>query len=219
MYHLFNQTRTPLILQILSYLLSLFILAAIALSSVYMDIPIYKFMRDPSSITNVSPFIGIISNFGVLLWCTSAAICLFSWIILSHRSYETEFSKFILCSGLMTVLLLIDDFFRLHEYIFPKFLGLPEKIVIMGYGTLILFGLIKFRKCILKTEFLILLAAIGFFGLSLIVDLFQNDIEQLVGQWRILFEDGFKLLGIVSWLGYFLRSCYIEFGRNLRDSN
>ena len=219
MYHLFNQTRAPLILQILSYLLSLFILAAITLSSVYMDIPIYKFMSDPSSITNVSPFIGIISNFGVLLWCTSAVICLFSWIILNHRSYETEFSKFILCSGLMTVLLLIDDFFRLHEYIFPKILGLPEKIVIMGYGTLTLFGLIKFRKCILKTEFLILLVAIGFFGLSLIVDSFQNDIEQLVGQWRILFEDGFKLLGIVSWLGYFLRSCYIAFGRNLRDCN
>lgn len=219
MYHLFNQTRTPLILQILSYLLSLFILAAITLSSVYMDIPIYKFMSDPSSITNVSPFIGIISNFGVLLWCTSAVICLFSWIVLNHRSYETEFSNFILCSGLMTVLLLIDDFFRLHEYIFPKFLGLPEKIVIMGYGTLILFGLIKFRKCILKTEYLILLVAIGFFGLSLIVDSFQNDIEQLVGQWRILFEDGFKILGIVSWLSYFLRSCYIEFGRNLRDCN
>ena len=219
MYHLFNQNRTPLILQILSYLLSLFILAAITLSSVYMDIPIYKFMRDPSAITNVSPFIGIISNFGVLLWCTSAAICLFSWIILNHRSYETEFSKFILCSGLMTVLLMIDDFFRLHEYVFPKILGLPEKIVIMGYGTLLLFGLIRFRKCILKTEFLILLVAIGLFGLSLIVDLFQNDIEQLVGQWRILFEDGFKLLGIVSWLGYFLRNCYIEFERNLRDSN
>ena len=219
MFQLFNQIRNPLTLQILSYLLALFILAAITLSSVYMDIPIYKFMRDPSAITNASPFIGIISNFGVLLWCTSAAICLFSWIILSHRLYETEFSNFILCSGLMTVLLLIDDFFRLHEYIFPKFLGLPEKIVIMGYGTLVIIGFINFRKCILKTKFLILLVAIGFFGLSLGVDLFQKYIEQLVGQWRILFEDGFKLLGIISWLGYFLRSCYIEVGRNLRDCN
>jgi hypothetical protein len=207
MNNLLNQIRTLHNFQAALYILSLIALSATALTSIYLDIPMYKFMRDPNSIMKVSPFMGIISNFGVLLWCASAVVCLFSRTILIRRIYDNDFSLFILCSGLMTILLLMDDLFMLHEYIFPRLFGLSEKPVTISYGALILFGLIKFKKCILETEFFILLVAIGFFGLSLIVDSFQYAIEPLVGQWRILLEDGFKLLGIVSWFGYFFKSC------------
>jgi len=36
------------------------------------------------------------------------------------------------------------------------------------------------------------------------VDAFQ---ERWSSPWRILFEDGFKLLGIVSWSSYLIRTC------------
>jgi hypothetical protein len=46
---------------------------------------------------------------------------------------------------------------------------------------------------------------VGFLGLSVSVDVVQDQIEAILGTWRILVEDGFKLLGIAGWFGYFLR--------------
>ncbi len=73
-----------------------------------------------------------------------------------------------------------------------------------------IFWMVTFKKCILKTEYLILLIALGFFGLSLFIDVFQHRIQSIIGNSRILFEDGFKLLGIVGWFGYFLRCCLLQ---------
>ena len=42
-----------------------------------------------------------------------------------------------------------------------------EKIALIGYGGLTLGGMIIFKRCIIKTEYLILLVAFIFFGLSL----------------------------------------------------
>lgn len=42
-----------------------------------------------------------------------------------------------------------------------------------------------------------------FLGLSLFVDGLQDLFGERLGPWRILFEDGFKLLGAAGWLGYF----------------
>ena len=101
---------------------------------------------------------------------------------------------------------MLDDFFLLHEKIFPIYFGVPEKIVYVGYLGLILCVGTVFKQCILKTEYLILMIALGFFGLSVCTDAIQGRIESIIGPWRILFEDGFKLFGIVSWMGYFYRS-------------
>jgi hypothetical protein len=208
---LFEKARTlkPFLAKV--YLIPLLGLFAITLASTLKGIPMYKFMRDPSSIAHIHPFAGVMSNLGVLLWCASATICLFGWAILCGRTSETKFSNFFLYFGLMTILLMLDDLFRLHESIFPNLFGVPEKITFIGYGVLTLCGMITFKKCIIETEFLILLLAFIFFGLSLTIDLFfSHSIEQFLGHWRIFFEDCFKLLGIVGWFGYFGRCCFVE---------
>ena len=113
-----------------------------------------------------------------------------------------------LFSGIMTMILVLDDLFLLHEEIFPEHLGIPQKFVLLGYMGLTLVGIVVFRKSILGTEYLLLLIALGFFGLSVFVDVFDHEIDALIGHWRYLFEDGFKFLGIVSWLGYYWRTCF-----------
>lgn len=195
----------------LLYFLPLLLLCAVIFASLQLSIPIGMFTRDPAYIANFSPLIGVTSNIGVLLWSASATVCLFSWTILRHRLNKLWFATFLLSSGLITTLLLLDDFFMLHEYIFPHYLGINEKIVIVGYVGLILFWLITFKKCIFKTEYFILAIALGFFGMSLFIDVFQDYVQIVLGSWRILFEDGFKLLGIVGWLGYFIRCCSSAF--------
>jgi hypothetical protein len=51
-----------------------------------------------------------------------------------------------------------------------------------------------------------LIVALGFFGISVSLDLF------IPGDWlnwerELVLEDGSKLLGIMSWLAYFSRVC------------
>jgi len=57
---------------------------------------------------------------------------------------------------------------------------------------------------IIRSGWIFLLLAFVFFGLSLVVDLFLQN--RWHSPWRIFFEDGFKLLGIVSWSCYLIQS-------------
>ncbi len=196
------------------YVLPLLFLVVLVVASSQLGIDLGEFLRDPAATTNVHPFTGVASNVGVILWTAAATICLIGWVILRHNPDQLKFSKFLLCSGLLTSFLMLDDFFLLHERVFNVYFGIPEKITYLGYFGLILWGGVVFKECILKTEYLILLIAFGFFGLSMFTDAIQYRIEPIIGPWRILFEDGFKLLGIVSWLGYFYRCTFMRIKNN-----
>ena len=187
------------------YVLPLSFLFVLVVVSLQLGIDLGEFLRDPASTTKVHPFTGVASNVGVILWTATATICLIGWSILRHNPNQLKFSAFLLCSGLLTLLLMLDDLFLLHEKVFNVYFSVPEKLTYLGYFGLILWIAMAFKKCILKTEYLILLIAFGFFGLSIFTDAIQGRIESIIGSWRILFEDGFKLLGIVSWMGYFYR--------------
>lgn len=121
---------------------------------------------------------------------------------------KRRFSTFLLFSGTLTLILLIDDLFILHEEIFPIYLCISQKFILLGNMGLTLVGIVVFRKSILATEYLILLIALGFLRLSVFVDVFDHEIDALIGGWRYLFEDSFKFLGIVTWLGHFWRTFF-----------
>lgn len=183
------------------YMPMLILVGMIVLVSRQYSISIADLMRDPSATTGHSPFIGTLSNLGVLFWCAAVAICLFSFALLQKTGSRGEFSAFFLFGGLISLILLLDDLFLLHETVFPLYLNIPEKIVFLSYGLMILGYITRFRKLILKTDFTFLILAFGLFGLSIVIDLLDLRIS-------ILFEDGSKLFGIVSWLGYFAITCF-----------
>jgi len=161
-------------------------------------------MRDPAAITNRNPFFGVLSNIGVLLWCASATLCFFSAALLRNKGISRKILTFFLGSGLITSVLLLDDLFLLHEEIFPRYFHIPQKVIYAGYVAIILLYLARFIKTILETEFIFIFLALGFFGLSIVVDFLPRSLLP----WHHLFEDGFKLFGIVSWFGYFARTCF-----------
>lgn len=196
------------------YCVPLFFLLLLVLLSLYQDSPISKFTRDPAATAGISPLTGVASHFGVLLLTASGAICLFSWVILK-KSGVGQLSVFLLCSGLMSIFLGLDDLLMLHESVYPRLFGISEKGVFLIYALILLGGSIKFRHVILKTEYSVLLLAIGFLGLSLIVDGVQEYVDAVLGQWRIFLEDGSKFLGIVAWFGYYLRCCVTSVKRKL----
>lgn len=196
------------------YILLLGLLVTIAVVAEHYKIPVSWFTRDPTVTLKGPPYVGFISNIGMLVWSFTAAICVFSAIIF-HKNNQLEVAKYLLCSGLLTLLLLIDDMFMLHDSFFPNFLKIPEKLVYLSYVILVLGYLIRFRKEIIKNEYVILFIAFFFFGFSVLSDMFlpQQGME-------FLFEDGLKLFGIVTWFIFFFKTClsnYVSSHSQMRD--
>lgn len=182
-------------------------------------IAIEFFIKDPGSIlilqtgtspinvnNNFVPFMGAISQVGIFFWSISISLCFFCSTIISRKtSASNKLASFLNFFGFITLILLLDDLFMLHESVFPWLLKIPEKLTFLSYGLLIIWGTIKFKTVIIKTEWIILLLSLFWFGGSIIVDLIP--FFNYLGGSRLLIEDGLKLFGIISWFYYFLIVC------------
>lgn len=146
------------------------------------------------------------SNIGAVVWSFSAAICLFSYTLLRTRQESRDVAGFLLFGGCISLVLLLDDLFMLHEQFYPRYFGVGEKIVFSFYAALNLFYLAKFRTLIIESDFVLLLLALFFFALSMLLDL----LPETSHPWYDLFEDGLKLFGIVSWFAYQFSVCLQE---------
>ncbi|MGV2829685.1 hypothetical protein [Myxosarcina sp. GI1(2024)] len=175
------------------------------------NLPVSSFTKDIASIADVNPFNGVISNLGILLWCAAASICLFSFAVLqnlktNHASIQKKFRFFLLVSGSIGLIIMFDDLFLLHEEILPS-LNISEKAVFLSYMIMICLYLLKFRKTILKTEWIVLCLGLLCFAASIIIDILVMS-GKIIFFDKFFFEDGLKLLAIASWFSYFVRLCF-----------
>ena len=177
------------------YLANVALLFIVLFAALRMKIPVSSLTRDMAAIAKVHPFTGLVSNVGILLWCSTAAICLFSSNLLRRRGAH-QAAGFLLWAGLMSAGLLVDDFLMLHESLAPVHLGLNEKVVLASYACITAAYLLRHRRLILEGDYWLLAAAMVLFGGSMLLDLANGS-----GWWRLA-EDGFKLLGISSWFAY-----------------
>lgn len=164
--------------------------------------------RDPSAVLNGPFYIGFLSQVGALVWCTTAAICFFSAAMLSQRDRSARIVQFLVASGLITMMLLVDDLFQLHETVAELSLGVSEHVV-YGLYVLITAGyLVRFRQTIRRTQYWPLVLCALWFAGSILIDLLPNE-----SQWSYFVEDGLKFCGIVTWCAYFVQLCSEEFNR------
>jgi hypothetical protein len=180
---------------LLLFLPILALLSLVVLAAFFSHIPLSSLTRDMASIAHVHPLIGVVSNVGVLLWCATTVICLFSSTLLRQQGLRAE-ARFLLWAGLMTLVLLVDDLFMIHEYIAPVHFHVNEKVVLASYALGAGAYLLSQRHLILAANYQLLAAAMVLFTASMAVDIAD------VGGWLRLGEDGFKILGIASWFGY-----------------
>lgn len=170
--------------------------------------PISEFTRDMAAIAGMPPYLGLISNAGILLWSSAAAIALGTAAVLARHRAPKDLTRFFISFGILTIVLVLDDFFMFHDRLFPRLLGLSEKGTVAIYGSLLLYILIRFRRVYQAMPCFFLWAALTLFALSLLVD--------LVPEHRIpyhhLFEDGFKFLGITSWLAFSAQAALLQLG-------
>ena len=195
---LFAQFRSswPAILLILA--ISTAFISAVLFIHFWKGASIGELTRDPVSVLCCSLYIGFLSQIGIFFWAASSAVCIFSAYVSPRNSYYTKLKSFLFAFGLLSLVLGIDDVFLLHEVFFPYYIGVQQEIVYIIYVGFTLFFLVKFHSIILKSEYILLGMALGFFGVSVALDIISS--KNLY-----IFEDGAKLIGLVSWLVYFFR--------------
>lgn len=156
--------------------------------------------RDPSTVSKSRFYIGILSNFGIMLWAAATAICFFGVFLLMDGNNHHQFIDFLFLSGIFSLILTLDDAFLIHETVLPDYFGIPEIWVFLGYFIIGAGYLLYFFRRILNTDYLLLALSLLFFGLSIFMDIVfpYSNLETFV-------EDSFKFLGIVFWLAYFSR--------------
>lgn len=185
------------------------ILLLIAVSQ--QAVPIQVLTRDIFATTKAPVYTGILSNIGILTWCASFAVCIFTFFLIKPtNSQDRKIKAFIGLSGLISLWMMADDFFMLHEQVIPKYLGIPEKLVIIAELVWVVFHLIYFRKIILKsTPFKLLGIALLLFIFSLSVDFLPVEVDYsgFQSNWIFLLEDGSKLIAIATWSFYFWTVC------------
>ncbi|MGL4502867.1 MAG: hypothetical protein ACRCU2_27640 [Planktothrix sp.] len=175
-------------------------------------VPIHHLMGDPASVADWPFYLGMVTKFGILLWCATAAICLFTSLYLKHLSPSLKHQRFLLFGGLITTVLMLDDSFQFHEEVFPTYFGIPEKIVYLAYVIMVALYLVKFHKIILNSRYVVFLGlAFVCFALSILLDMRAIidlvEVGLIYDRDRALLENGFKLFGIVSWFTYFSLTC------------
>jgi len=189
---------------LITFIPAISILVAVVIASMFFNINMDFFTRDVSAIGNIHPLAGILSSVGILLWCVTASICFFAAIILRNIKQTANF-WFLLNSAFLSIYLLLDDLFLLHEHLIPIYSGISEKIVVMFLGITVFVYLTTYRLKIFKTNYSVLLLALGFLSLSVVIDTILETWLK-IGQWQYFIEDGFKWLGIASWCSYYTQS-------------
>lgn len=180
---------------------ALFFIGITLLLHLVTDTPIGDLTRDPLATAQLPFYVGFMSQLGLIIWSACASVTLFSALMIPNTAQKHAVKLFLFGSGCFTVFLALDDAFLLHEEFFPRF-GISETMVYGVYFLALTVFVYSFRNFMASTPYIILLTALVCFALSIGID--ELPLERLDIN-PFLLEDGFKLVGILTWCVYFLR--------------
>ncbi|WP_411028813.1 hypothetical protein [Spongiimicrobium sp. 3-5] len=154
-----------------------------------------EILRDPAQQSGASSFLGFLSNIGIWFWISSAAISFFT-ILTSASVIKKNFKELFFLTGMLSLLLAIDDFFLIHDrYV-------HQNICYLTYAVFLGCLFIRHFKMIIAIEGFAFLTAGIFLGLSIFTDLVQSEVPLGYVDVQII-EEGFKFIGAATWL-YFI---------------
>ncbi|MFM8322514.1 MAG: hypothetical protein ACKOC5_16495 [Chloroflexota bacterium] len=185
------------------YLLPAIMLAAAVYSALRSGAPVSDYVRDLASVASLPPLTGFFSTAGSLLWGAAAAICYLGWAVLRHSPGDEDTAWMLFWAAVMGTLLCIDDMFLLHEEVMWKSVGFGEKQFYLLYLLSGALGAWRYRRQLLRSEYLYLAAAVGLLGLSVGIDALRDAHTP----WDHLLEETPKWFGIVTWLAYWAGVC------------
>lgn len=179
-------------------------LAVMTAVAVQPWVPAADLLRDPIAVAMLTDdcchaYQGFVSNLGVLVWWTASAASAFAAAVLFAARRRTEEFSFLVAAAGFTALLALDDLFLLHENVFPR-LGVPDAVPMAFYAGLALAYLWCFRRQIFALDWAVFVAAGAALAASILIDqAFHSEAD-----WRLILEDGAKLIGISLWAAFHL---------------
>ena len=188
--------RKKLIRCFLAVLLPAAIFYCVSLISLYLSgFEIMEILRDPAQQTEVSSLLGFLSNIGIWLWVSSAAISFF-YVLSNFNSGDKRDRELLFLAGMLSMVLAIDDFFMIHDRYVNQY------ICYTVYAIFAVSLFVRHFNRIIEIEgFAFLLAGLSL-ALSILTDHFQYEVPIGYGITQIL-EEGFKFMGAATWL-YFI---------------
>lgn len=169
---------------------------------------IIEILRDPAQQSGQSSFSGFLSNVGVGLWLSSAAICFFS--ITVHKSgLYSKHRELLFFIGMFSLVLAIDDFFMIHDRYVDQ--NICYFIYAIIAGTLLI-G--HFNRIMEIDGFVFFLAGL-LLALSVLTDLLQDYLPLSYAHTQV-FEEGFKFMGAATWLYFSCRTGAFVLNQNIK---
>ena len=170
-----------------------------------------QIIRDPAQQSGASSFVGFLSNIGVWLWVSAAAVSFFSTFILIVDDKKL-FRELTILLAVLSLTLAVDDFFLIHDrYI-------PQEYCYSFYGAYALTILFRHYKAILTIDIFAFLMAGSFLALSIFVDLVQKHSPWGYGVSQA-FEEGFKFTGAAIWLYFCSSTAYLALSMQIKSSD
>ena len=178
-------------------LLSVALLGFVVLLAAWKDMPVSSLTRDPVVTAALRWQTGFLYKIAILLWGAITATCLLGAATWKRNGGAHALRAFLLASAALTLVIALDDVFQLRGELYPDHLGLPEVAVFAFYAVVLCVFAIVFRSTMLRTDYLVLAAAVTLFVLWLVLR--QFGVERAV-------QDGVKLVGQLTLLLYFFRT-------------
>lgn len=190
------------------YVPAVLLLVVVAVISAAKGIPVGTFTRDPVQVMGAPFYTGLISNAGILVWCAGAVMALFAGATAPRIPERREQKRFLIWSGALTLGVLLDDFFILHDQVFPDLFHVYEQVFYCLYLAAAALYVIRFRRQLFGADVVLLVLAAAFMGISVIMDqwhMLLTIFGRMIIPENYLLEDGAKLLSQVTWMGYLAR--------------
>lgn len=213
-----NDQSTPLaVAGVFIFLPVLLMLSGVVLFALTTGASLGFFVRDAKAIYSIPFHSGALSSIGVLLWCTTASVCVLAALVLHTVSAAPERKQFLLSAGLLTSVLMVDDLLLIHEVFAPTYLGIGESTLLATYALLTASMLLYFRSVISRSAYALLLISLAFLACTVAFDMPRVHSLLFSGtesrELRYLLRDGCKLFGIAGWFSYFGWTCYTSLVR------
>jgi len=174
-------------------------IAVLAAARLQTATPLEFLFLDPAHLTGTPWYTGALSNLGILIWtCGVTFAAAGAWV--ASRTDRSAAARFLAFGALATAILLLDDVFAFHSGLLKNTVGIPKTIAQAMVVAPTIIWVVAFRDDILRTRSALLVAGLGSFAGSVLVDAGLA----LTGDTALLVEDGLKFLGILAWAQYFV---------------
>lgn len=173
---------------------SLIYLIIIFFGSLYGLSPLIM-IRDYYQIENLSIFSGLISILGIISIYINSSICLFTFTLIKNKKYK----PLLFIGGIFSFILASDDLLMIHE-------RLNELQIFTMYFIFCLIFIYLFFKVIKSLEYNYLILSLLFLSSSLIIDIFQFQINLNFEKVQII-EEFLKFVGYGNFFFFWLKSC------------